>query len=46
MEKQNISEVSMCNYLNDITVPSLTTEQLLSCEGNLTEKEISNFTNL
>ena len=27
MEKQNISEDSICNFLNDITVPSLTTEQ-------------------
>ena len=42
MEKQNISEDSICNFLNDITVPSLTTEQSLSCEGNLTEKEIYN----
>ena len=41
-EKQNISEDSSCNLLNDLTVPSLTTEQLLSCEGNLTEKEIYN----
>ena len=41
MKKQNISEDSICNFLNDITVPSLTTEQSsLSCEGNLTEKEI------
>ena len=38
MEKQNISEDSICNFLNDITIPSLTTEQSLSCEGNLTEK--------
>ena len=42
MEKQNISEDSICNFLNDITIPSLTTEQSLSCEGNLTEKEIYN----
>ena len=42
MEKQNISEDSICNFLNDITVPSFTTEQSLSCEGNLTEKEIYN----
>ena len=33
----------MCNFLNDLNVPSLTTEQSLSCEGNLTEKEIHNF---
>ena len=42
MEKQNISEDSICNFLNDITIPSLTLEQSLSCEGNLTEKEICN----
>ena len=42
MEKQNISEDSMCNFLNDLTVLSLTMEQSLSCEGNLTEKETYN----
>ena len=42
MEKQNISEDSICNFLNDITIPSLTTEQSLSCEGNLIKKEIYN----
>ena len=42
MEMENISEDSICNFLNDITVPSMTTEQSLSCEGNLTEKEIYN----
>ena len=42
MEKQNISADSICNFLNDVTVPSLTTEQSRSCEGNLTEKEIYN----
>ena len=42
MEKQNISEDSICNFLNDITVPSLTTELSLPCEGNLTVKEIYN----
>ena len=42
MEKQHINEDSICNFLNDLTVPSLTTEQSLSCEGNLTEKEIYN----
>ena len=42
MEKQNISEDSICNFLNDVTVPSLTTKQSRSCEGNLTEKEIYN----
>ena len=42
MEKQNISEDSICNFLNDLTVLSLTMEQSLSCEGNLTEKETFN----
>ena len=42
MEKQNISEDSICNFLNDLTVPSLTTEQSLSCKANLTEKQIYN----
>ena len=42
MEKQNISEDLIGNFLNDLTVPSRTMEQLLSCEGNLTEKEIYN----
>ena len=41
-EKQIISEDSICKYLNDQAVPSLTTEQSLSCEGNLREKEIYN----
>ena len=43
MEKQNISEDSICNFLNDIIVPSLTTEQSLSCEGNLTERNLQLF---
>ena len=42
MEKQNISEDSICNFLNDITVPSLTTQQSLSWEGNLAKKETYN----
>ena len=42
MEKQNISEDSICNFLNDITVASRTTEESRSCEENLTEKEIYN----
>ena len=29
-EKQNLSEDTICKFLNDLTVPSLTTEQLLS----------------
>ena len=41
-EKQSISEDLISNFLNDLTVPSHTTEQSLSCEGNLTEKEIYN----
>ena len=41
-EKQNTSGDSICKFLNDLTVPSLATEQSLSCEGNLTEKEIYN----
>ena len=41
-EKQNGSEDLICNFLNDITVPSFTTEQSRSCEGNLTKKEIYN----
>ena len=42
MEKQNISEDSICNFLDDIADPSLTTEQLQSCEGNLRKKGIYN----
>ena len=42
MEKENVSEDSVCNLLIDLTVPSLTTEQSLSCDGNLTETEIYN----
>ena len=38
MEKQNIGEDSLCNFLIDLTDPSLTTKQSLSCKGNLTEK--------
>ena len=34
-ERQNTSEDSICDFLNDLTVPLLTTEQSLSCEGNL-----------
>ena len=42
-EKQKTSEGSICDFLSDLTVPSLTTEQSLSCKGNLREKEIYNF---
>ena len=38
MEKENIGEDSLCNFLIDLTDPSLTTKQSLSCKGNLTEK--------
>ena len=41
-EKQNVSEDSICNFLNDLIVPSLTMEQSLSCKGNLKEKGIYN----
>ena len=41
-EKQNISEDSICDFLNDLTVPSLATKQSLFYEGNLTEKESYN----
>ena len=42
MEKKNISEDSICNFLNDPTVPSLTVEQSPSWKGNLTDKKIHN----
>ena len=42
MEKQTLCEESICNSLNDFNVPSLTTEQSLSRQENLTEKEINN----
>ena len=42
IEKQNISEDSIRNFLHDLTVPSFTTEKSPSCEGNLTEKEMYN----
>ena len=41
MEKQNISEDSICNFLNDVTVPSLTAEQSLSFEGNSQRKKFT-----
>ena len=41
-EKQNTSEYSICDFLHDLTVPSLATEQSLSCKENLAEKEIYN----
>ena len=43
MEKQNISEDLICNFLNDLTIPSRTMEQLLSCEGYLTERNLQLF---
>ena len=41
-EKQNTNGDSTCNFLNNLTFPSLTTEQSLSCEWNLTEQEAYN----
>ena len=41
-EKSNINDHSICNFLSYLTVTSLPSEQLLSCEGNLTDKEIYN----
>ena len=40
IEKQNTSEDIIYNFLNDLNVPSFSTEQSLSSEGNLTEKKI------
>ena len=42
IKKQNTSEDSICDFLNDVTDPLLTTEQLLSFKRNLTKKEIYN----
>ena len=41
-EKSNINDGSIYNFLSYLTVTSLTSGQLLSCEGNLTDKEIYN----
>ena len=41
-KKQNTTEGSICDFSNNLTVPSLTTEQSLSCEGYLPKKEIHN----
>ena len=39
-EKQNTSENRFNNVLNDLNISSLNSEEVLSCEGNLTEQEI------
>ena len=42
-EKQNTSEDSICDFLNDLSVPFFTTKQSLSCKVDLKEKEIKTF---
>ena len=48
-EKQSTSENRFNSLLNDLNIPSLNSEEMLSCEGNLTEQEIykslTNFKN-
>ena len=39
-EKQSTSENRFSSLLNDLNIPSLNSEEMLSCEGNLTEQEI------
>ena len=39
-EKQSTSENRFNSLLNDLNIPSLNSEEMLSCEGNLTEQEI------
>ena len=39
-EKQSTSENCFNSLLNDLNIPSLNSEEMLSCEGNLTEQEI------
>ena len=39
-EKQNTSENRFNSLLNDLNMPSLNSEEILSCEGNLTVQEI------
>ena len=39
-EKQSTSENRFNSLLNDLNIPSLTSEEMLSREGNLTEQEI------
>ena len=48
-EKRSTSENRFNNLLNDLNIPSLNYEEMLSCKGNLTEQEIykslTSFTN-
>ena len=37
-EKQSTSENSFNSLLNDLNIPSLNSEEMLSCEGNLTNR--------
>ena len=39
-EKQSTSENRFNTLLNNLNIPSLNSEEILSCEGNLTEQEI------
>ena len=39
-EKQSTSENCFNSLLNDLNIPSLNFEEMLSCEGKLTEQEI------
>ena len=39
-EKQSTSENRFDSLFNDLNIPSLNSEEVLSCEGNLTEQEI------
>ena len=39
-KNQNVNEISICNLLSDLSVPSLSEEQKNTCEGFLTETEI------
>ena len=39
-EKQSTSENRFSSLLNDLNIPSLNSEEQLSCEGSLTEQEI------
>ena len=41
-KKRSTSEDLRCHFLNDLAIHLLAREQLPSCEGNLTEKEIYN----
>ena len=39
-EKRSTSENRFNSLLNDLNIMSLNSEEMLSCEGNLTEQEI------